>query len=134
MIAKTIHTQIRTHCYVRSSTISIPVEFLKSQTNNDDDGMHYYLVVGDNEEVGDHTEDGQEQGQETVITQPVDQQPNSNQCTLRSEIRVNDRLMNDPYSRESRATLTGSGGSGMDEDYALANCISRKKILMMTLN
>ena len=119
-IAKTIHTQIRTHCYVRSSTISIPVEFFKSQTNNDDDGMHYYLVVGDNEEVGDHTEDGQEQGQETVITSQVDQQPNSNQCTLRSEIRVNYRQMNDPYSRESRAALAGSGGSGMDEDRALA--------------
>ena len=118
-IAKTIHTQIRTHCYVRSSTISIPVEFLKSQTNNDD-GMNYYLVVSDNEEVGDHTEDGQEQEQETVITQPVDQQPNSSQCTLRSETRVNYRLMNDPYSRESRATLAGSGGSGMDEDRALA--------------
>ena len=26
-----------------------------SQTNNDDDGMHDYVVVGDNEEVGDHT-------------------------------------------------------------------------------
>ena len=58
LIAKTIHTQIRTHCYVRSSTISIPVELL-SQTNNDDDEMHDYVVVGDNEEVEDHTEDGQ---------------------------------------------------------------------------
>ena len=27
--------------------------FLKSQTNND--GMNYYVVVSDNEEVGDHT-------------------------------------------------------------------------------
>ena len=120
LIAKTIHTQIRTHCYVRSSTISIPVEFFKSQTNNDDDGMNYYVVVSDNEEVGDHTEDGQGPEQETVITQPVDQQPNSSQCTLRSETRVNYRQMNDPYSRESRATLAGSGGNGMDEDYALA--------------
>ena len=28
--------------------------------------------------------------------------------------------MNDPYSRESRAALTGNGGSGTDEDRALA--------------
>ena len=98
--------------------------FLKSQTNNDDDGIYNYLGVGDNEEVEDHTEDGQGQGQgqgqERVMTQPVDQQPNSSQCTLRSETRVNYRLMNDPYSRESRATLAGSGGSGTDEDRALA--------------
>ena len=28
--------------------------------------------------------------------------------------------MNDPYSRENRATLAGSGGSGTDEDRAIA--------------
>ena len=39
---------------------------------------------------------------------------------MRSLHQVNDRQMNDPYSRESRAALAGSGGSGMDEDYALA--------------
>ena len=51
---------------------------------------------------------------------PVDQQPNSSQRTLRSGTRVNDRQMNDPYSRESRAALAGNGGSGTDEDRALA--------------
>ena len=119
LIAKTIHTDVLTQHFVQASTISIPVEFL-SQTNNDDDGMHYYVVVGDNEEVEDQTEDGQGQGQETVITQPVDQQPNSSQRSLRSGTRENDRQMNDFYSRESRAALAGNGGSGMDEDRALA--------------
>ena len=51
---------------------------------------------------------------------PVDQQPNSSQRTLRSLPRVNYGQMNDPYSRESRAALAGSGGSGTDEDCALA--------------
>ena len=51
---------------------------------------------------------------------PVDQQPNSSQRTLRSLPRVNYRQMDDPYSRESRAALAGSGGSGTDEDCAIA--------------
>ena len=51
---------------------------------------------------------------------PVDQQPNSSQRTLRSLPRVNYGQMNDPYSRESRAALAGSGGSGTDEDRAIA--------------
>ena len=71
---------------------------------------------------------GQGQGQEAVrTTPPVDQQPNSSQRTLRSGTRVNYRLMNDPYSRESRASLAGSGGSGTDEDRAIAQLYITKE-------
>ena len=35
--------------------------------------------------------------------------------------------MNDPYSRESRASLAGSGGSGTDDDRAIAQLYITKE-------
>ena len=80
LITNAIHKQTSTHYFVRVSTISIPVEFTSLADN--DNGVHDYVGVGDNEEVEDQTEEGQGQGQETVMTPQVDQQPNSSQRTL----------------------------------------------------
>ena len=89
-----------------------------NRDNGDDMQVEIYQRDGDNEEGQGQ---GQGQGQENVrTTPPVDQQPNSSQRTLRSLPRVNYRQMDDPYGRESRAALAGSGGSGTDEDRALA--------------
>ena len=118
LITNAIQTELPNQRYARLSTILIPMEFTSLADN--DDEQHDIIYVGGNEEVEDQIEDGNEQGQETVMTTPVDQQPNSSHRTLRSLPRVNYQLMNDPYSRESRATLAGSGGNGMDEDYAFA--------------
>ena len=64
---------------------------------------------------------GRRQEQEDeIISRSVEQQPNSSQRTLRSGTQVNYRYLNDPYSRESRATLARNVGSGMDEDRELA--------------
>ena len=118
LITNAIQTELPNQRYARLSTILIPMEFTSLADN--DDEQHDIIYVGGNEEVEDQIEDGNEQGQETVMTTPVDQQPNSSHRTLRSLPRVNYRQMNDFYSRESRATLAGSGGNGMDEDYAFA--------------
>ena len=154
LITNAIHTPVSSRHYVQASTISIPVEYT-SQANNDD-GQYNNMGIGDDEEVADHTgeglsdngdnrdngddmqveinqgdgdnEEGQGQGQEAVrTTPPVDQQPNSSQRTLRSGTRVNYRLLNDPYSRESRAALAGSGGSGTDDDRAIAQLYITKE-------
>ena len=146
LITNAIHTPIPTQRLVQASTISIPMEF---SSLADNDGQHDSIRVDDNEEVDNNireelshngdsgdsgddmqveinqrdsdNEEGQGLGQETVRTPPpVDQQPNSSQRTLRSLPRVNYRQMDDPYSRESRAALAGSGGSGTDEDCAIA--------------
>ena len=90
LITNVIHTPIPTQRFVRVSIISISVEFT-SQTNNDDD-----------EEEHDNKDHLRREEQTMRISPPVNQQLNSNQRTLRSETRVNDRQMNDSYSRESR--------------------------------
>ena len=146
LITNAIHSPIPSQRLVQASTISIPMEFISLADN--DDEQHDSIRADDNEEVdnnigeelshnGDNGDNmqveidqrdsdneegqGQGQGQETARTpSPVDQQPNSSQRTLRSLPRVNYRQMNDPYSRESRAALAGSGGSGTDEDRAIA--------------
>ena len=46
---------------------------------------------------------------------------------MRSGTRVNYRVLNDPYSRESRAALAGSGGSGTDDDRAITRLYITKE-------
>ena len=149
LITNAIHTQTSTQRLVQASTISIPMEFTSLADNDgqhdsirvddneevDNNIREELSHNGDSGDSGDNGDDMQVeinqrdsdneeelgQGQETVRTPPpVDQQPNSSQRTLRSGTRVNYRQMNDFYSRESRAALAGSDGSGTDEDRAIA--------------
>ena len=72
-----------------------------------------------------------EERQEIVRTLPlVDQQANSSQRSLRLGIRVNYRLLNDLYIRESQSTLAGSDGNGMDEDWVIVQLYITKIILI----
>ena len=80
LITNAIQTELPNQRYVRLSTILIPMEFTSLADN--DDEQHDIIYVGGNEEVEDQIEDGNEQGQETVMTTPVDQQPNSSHRTL----------------------------------------------------
>ena len=157
LITNAIHTPVSSRHYIQASIISIPVEYTSQANNDDgqynnmgigDDeevvdhtgeGLSYNGDNSDNRDNGDDmqieinqrdgdNEEGQGQGQENVrTTPPVDQQPNSSQRTLRSGTQVNYRVLNDPYSRESRAALAGSDGSGTDDDRAIAQLYITKE-------